>query len=77
MQTEQDSKGAPYGYGPLVTECRRRGIGRTMAYDLVKMGLLDTFLLGSKRMVRIDSLESLPDRLPASGGTSEPRTPRV
>ena len=54
---------APYGFGPLEVECRRRGIGRTMAYELQKQGLLETFTIGRKRMVKIASLESLPERL--------------
>lgn len=63
--------GEAYGFGPLVVECRRRGIGRTKAYELVAAGLLDTFLLGSKRMVKIASLEGLPDRLGAAGVSDE------
>lgn len=63
-----------YGYGPLVVECKRRGIGRTMAYELQKRGLIETFALGSKRMVKIASLESLPDRL-AGSAPAEPTTP--
>jgi hypothetical protein len=73
MQTSSDSplsaSDAPssnpsYGYGPLVRECQRRGISRSWGYQLAANGLLDTFLLGSKRMVWIASLESLPERLP-------------
>lgn len=63
MSTESISP-ASYGYGPLVTECKRRGISRTVAFDLARRGLVDTFMLGSRRMVKIASLESLPDRLP-------------
>lgn len=53
----------PYRYGPMVRECNRRGIGRTMAFKLQKLGLIETFLIGSKRMVMIASLEALPERL--------------
>ena len=54
-----------YGYGPLVKECGRRGIGRTVAFQLAAKGLIETFTIGSKRFVRLQSLESLPDRLAA------------
>lgn len=57
----------PYGFGPLVEECARRGISKTVAFGLVKQGHLDTFTIGRKRYVRIRSLESLPDTL-AGGG---------
>lgn len=52
-----------YGYGPLVKECGKRGIGRTVAFQLAAKGLIETFTIGSKRFVRLRSLESLPDRL--------------
>lgn len=63
MRTESESAKPTYGYGPLVIECKRRGIGRTLAYELARRGLIETFRLGSKRMVKIASLETLPDRL--------------
>lgn len=63
MRTSANKEPAQYGYGPMVLECQRRGIGRTMAYELHKKGLIETFLIGAKRMVTIASLESLPDRL--------------
>ncbi len=53
----------PYGYGPLVPECKRRGIAKTTAFHLARKGLIETFMLGRKRFVRIASLESLPDRI--------------
>lgn len=70
MQATANPHPTPYRYGPLVLECRRRGIGRTMAYDLQKRGLIETFRLGTKRMVMIDSLDTLPERLhqPAANG---------
>lgn len=65
MSTNSNAAEAPvpYGFGPLVTECARRGIGRTVAFELARRGLIDTFVIGKKRMVKIASLESLPDRL--------------
>lgn len=67
MIKEHANPAPNYGYGPLVEECARRGISKTVAFDLVKQGHLDTFTIGRKRYVRIPSLESLPDRLAASG----------
>lgn len=63
METPSSTAQQPYGFGPLVEECRRRGINRSVAYVLVARGLLDTFKIGHKRYVRLHSLESLPDRL--------------
>jgi len=62
MQNEVTNAPA-YGFGPLVPECKRRGIAKTKAFELASRGLLDTFMIGRKRFVRIASLESLPDRL--------------
>lgn len=57
-QTERD-------YRPFIAECTRRGIGRTTAYELANKGDLDTFLIGRKRFVYLDSLATLPERLKA------------
>lgn len=46
-------------FGPLVEECRKRGIGRTTAHMLAKEGALKTFLLGRKRYVLIESFAQL------------------
>lgn len=56
-----------YGYGPLAEECARRGITRTLAFRLAREGLVETFIIGKRRMVKISSLESLPDRLKEGG----------
>lgn len=50
-------------YRALVPECARHDIGKTTAYELVKEGLLETFAIGRKRYVYLDSLASLPQRL--------------
>lgn len=65
-QKQKPPLAPPTDYGPLEVECRRRGIGRTFAYELKNQGLIETFMLGGKRMVKIPSLASLPDRLPAN-----------
>lgn len=52
-------------FGPFIPECTKRGIGKTRAYELADAGDLETFLIGSKRYVYLDSLLSLPTRLAA------------
>lgn len=55
-------------YRPLVTACADHGISRTVAFDLARSGLLDTFTIGTRRYVRLDSLRTLPERLAANDG---------
>lgn len=50
-------------FGPFIAECAKRGIGKTTAYALLNDGLLETFQIGTKRYVYIDSLQTLPHRL--------------
>ncbi len=50
-------------YSALIPECARWGIGRTKAFELVRRGLLETFTIGRKRYVLLESLASLPERL--------------
>ena len=53
-------------FGPFVRECAKRGIGRSRAYALANEGLLDTDYVGKTRIVYLDSLLSLPQRLKAA-----------
>ena len=55
-------------YGPLVPACADHGISRTVAFELARNGLLETFTIGARRYVRLESLRTLPDRLAASEG---------
>lgn len=41
-----------------------RGISRAVAFDIVAAGLLDTWACGRKRFVYLDSLNTLPERMP-------------
>lgn len=50
-------------FRPFIPECTKRGIGKTKAYELANEGLLETFTLGTKRYVYLDSLLTLPQRL--------------
>ena len=53
-------------FGPFIPECNKRGIGKTKAYELANAGLIDTFTIGTKRYVLLDSLLTLPERLAAA-----------
>lgn len=50
-------------FGPFIPECSKRGLGKTKAYELANAGLLETFPIGSKRYIYLDSLLTLPRRL--------------
>ncbi len=50
-------------YRPLVTACAEHGISRSVAFDLVKLGKLETFTIGTRRYVLLESLRTLPARL--------------
>lgn len=50
---------------PLVEGCKSHGIGRTVAFELTKSGLLETFTIGTRRYVKMESLHTLPERLSA------------
>jgi hypothetical protein len=54
-------------FRPFIPECTKRGIGKTKAYELANAGLIETFTLGTKRYVYLDSLLSLPHRLAVAG----------
>ena len=55
-------------FGPLVEECAKHGISRSVAYELVANGHLETFKIGAKRYVLVDSLRSLPGKLARQEG---------
>lgn len=50
-------------FRPLVAECAKYGICRSVAYELMNDGLIDTFKIGGKRYVKTESLRTLPERL--------------
>jgi hypothetical protein len=56
----------PAQFGPLVECCAAYGIPRSTAFELARKGLLDTFPIGTRRYVKLESLWSLPDRLASS-----------
>lgn len=58
-------KAAP-AFGGLVEVCTAHGIGRTVALALADKGLLDTFKIGTRRYVYLDSVHTLPQRLQAA-----------
>lgn len=57
-------------YRPLVEACRDHGISRTVAFELARKGLLETFTIGVRRYVYLASLKTLPERLAAAGGVA-------
>ncbi|GAB3345843.1 hypothetical protein GCM10027359_29600 [Marilutibacter aestuarii] len=50
-------------YRPLVPACADHGISRSVAFELARNGQLDTFTIGTRRYVYLDSLRTLPERL--------------
>lgn len=58
---------AEAAFGPLVEECDKHGISRTVAFELAASGQLQTFKIGSRRYVVLDSLRTLPQRMGLSG----------
>lgn len=61
------STGAPT-YRPLVTACLEHGISRVVAFELSRLGKLETFTIGRRRYVYLESLRTLPERLAANDG---------
>lgn len=50
-------------FAPLVTACNAFGIGRTKAFELAAAGIIETFAIGTRKFVVLESLRTLPDRL--------------
>lgn len=53
-------------YRPMVTACAEYGICRSVAFKLAASGKLQTFTIGTRRYVYLDSLRTLPERLAGS-----------
>lgn len=53
--------------------CALSSLGRTAIYGLIADGLLDTFKNGARRLIIVQSLKSLPDRL-AAGEQGRPKS---
>lgn len=60
----------PRPYGGLVREAEKRDIGRTKAFAFAKEGLLETFKIGNRKYVFIDSIDTLPQRLAEREGAA-------
>lgn len=52
-------------FGPMVEVCRQFGISRSVAFQLAQAGKLETFKIGARKYVYIESVKSLPARLAA------------
>ena len=50
-------------FRPFISECAEKGVKKTTAYALANAGLLETFTIGTKRYIYLDSLLSLPRRI--------------
>lgn len=57
------SAGFEVTYGLLVDVCKAHGISRTNAFKYASQGLLETFMLGNRRYVYVESVQTLPERL--------------
>lgn len=68
MQTAPTPAPAEPTFGKLVPTCRAYGIGRTKAFELAAAGILETFTIGTRRYVLLESIRTLPARLRAQGG---------
>ena len=55
-------------YRPLVKACAEHGISRSVAFGLARSGKLETFTIGTRRYVVLESLRTLPERLAANDG---------
>lgn len=53
----------PRPYARFVEEAARRGIRRTLAYQLRAAGLIEVFSIGRAAFVYVDTLDALPERL--------------
>lgn len=54
---------APRTFGGLVREAEKRDIGKTKAFEFAKLGLIETFKIGNRKYVYLDSFDTLPDRI--------------
>ncbi len=52
-------------FAPFPAACIDRNICKTVAYDLLNQGLLDTFKIGRRRYVYLDSLLTIAERVEA------------
>ena len=53
----------PVAFFPMVEACASHGIARTVAFALARDGLLETFRIGRRRYVMLQSIHDLPQRL--------------
>jgi len=50
-------------FAPFPAACTGRGISKTVSYELLNDGLLETFKIGRRRYVYLDSLLSVSERV--------------
>ena len=50
-------------FAPLVPAAAAHGIGKTKAFELAAQGVIETFLIGTRRFAVLESLRTLPERM--------------
>lgn len=58
-------------YVRAIPEFKKRGIGRTKSFEIIRRGLVEAFKLDGMLFVYLDSLDSLPERLAAIEAAKE------
>ena len=57
-------------FAPLLETCAEYGIARSCAFELARKGILETFKVGRRRMVILESLRKLPEHAGPDGTIS-------
>ena len=63
MQHEANASTPTPTFLPLVQAATLHGIGRTKIFELAAAGTIETFTIGTRRYVVLESLRTLPERL--------------
>ncbi len=48
---------------PFIKACKAHGIGKTAAYKILEENLVETFMVGPRRYVVLESLYALPQKI--------------
>ena len=52
---------------PFIKACKAHGIGKSAAYKLLEEGALETFMIGPRRYVVLESLYALSQKIKNKG----------
>ena len=61
---------------PVGEFCRLAGIGRSLVYEMIGDGRLDSITIGKRRLIVLDSYRRLIERQRVAPQVSSPRGPR-